>query len=175
MTARKVFSIICMCFTALLIIFIFLPLLDLGSYGGEISLWDYLKSSNSNSTSIIIIIELIIAIVAYILQLTGVTDDAKLAYLGLGYYTTYHLSLFFTAIANSAVSQLAFGFWLGFIFSLTAVILTFIGGFVNNKAKPKYYGYSKPVRYDPQTGEPIYEKQNKIVGYDPQTGDPIFE
>lgn len=175
MSARKVFSIICLCLTALLIGCIFLPLLDLGQYGGTYSLWKYLDESKASATAVIMIVELLIAIIAYVLQLTGVSDDAKLAYLGLGYYTSYHISLLFTALNNSAVDQLAFGYWIGFIISVTVVILTFIGSFLSNKSKPKYYGYAQPTGFDPTTGKPIYEKPKTIVGYNPQTGEPIYE
>ena len=120
-------------------------------------------------------IELVIAVVAYILQLTGVSDDAKLAYLGLGYYTSYHISLLFTALNNSATEQLAFGFWIGLILSVTTVLLTFIGSFISNKAKPKYGYGPRPTGFDPQTGKPIYEKPKAIVGYNPQTGEPIYK
>lgn len=175
MSARKVFSLIGIILSVLLIVCLFLPFLN--AYGETYSLWEYLDKSHAGITGIIIIVELVIAMIAYILQLSGVSKDAKLAYLGLGYYFTYHLSLFTSALSNEAFSELSFGFWIGLILSLVTVILTFIGSFVNNDSKPRMNSYSggnsAPISgYDPETGKPIYAKPK---GFDPQTGKPIYE
>ena len=158
MSTRKIFSLICMCLTILLIVCIFLPFFDLGSYGGTYSLWEYFFEANTGGTAVLLLIELIIALVAFTLQLAGATDDAKLAYLGLGYYFTYNISTFMSALSNSAFDQLSFGFWLGFILSIITVVLAFIGSFLSNKKKAVYtYSAPTPVSYDPYTGEPIYK------------------
>ncbi len=175
MSARKVFSIIGICISALLIIFIFLPFYDLGSYGGSYSLWEYLDKSKAIATAVIIILELLLAVIAFILQLTGACKDSKLAYLGLGYYFTYHISIFCTALSNEAFDELSFGFWLGFIFSIIAVAITIIGNCVSNEKNGSTSSYGQPVGFDPKTGKPIYDKPKQIVGYDPQTGRPIYE
>ena len=176
MTARKVFSIIGLCLSVLLIVCLFLPFYDLGEYGGTYSLWEYLDKARANATGIIIIIELLIAILAYILQLTGACKDSKLAYLGLGYFFTYHISLFFTALSNEAFDELSFGFWLGLIFSLIAVVITIIGNLVSNKKRASYGGYARqPIGFDPKTGKPIFESPKEIKGYDPNTGEPIYK
>ena len=177
MSARKIFSIIGIVISALLIVCLFLPFLNLGEYGGTYSWWEYLDRSKATATSIIIIIELLIAILAYILQLTNVSKDSKLAFLGLGYFFTYHLSLFFTALNNEAFNELAFGYWFGFILSLTAIVITIIAIFVSNESKPKYRGYypQQPIGYDPKTGQPIFSAPQQIVGYDPHTGEPIYK
>jgi len=177
MSARKILSIIGIVISALLIVCLFLPFFDLGDYGGSYSLWEYLDRSKAGATSIIIIIELLIAILAYILQLTNVSKDSKLAFLGLGYYFTYHLSLFFTALNNEALNELTFGYWIGFILSLIALVITIIAIFVSNESKPKYGGYyqQQPMSFDPRTGKPIYSAPKQIVGYNPNTGEPIYK
>ena len=102
MSTRKVFSIIGLVLCSLLIVCMFLPFFDLGSYGGTYSLWEYFDELKTGSTAVIVIIELLIGILAFILQLTGATKDAKLAYFGIGYYFTYHISTFITAMNNEA-------------------------------------------------------------------------
>ena len=174
MSARKVFSIVGLCLSVLLIICLFLPFYSF--YGESYSLWEYFDKSKAIGTSIIIIIELIVAIVAFVLQLTGVTKDSKLSYLGLGYFCTYHISLFFSALSNEAFDELAFGFWMGFVLSIAAIAIALIGNAVSNESKPKFGGYNQqPVGFDPQTGKPIFEAPKEIVGYDPQTGAPIYK
>ena len=176
MSTRKVFSIIGLVLCSLLIVCMFLPFFDLGSYGGTYSLWEYFDELKTGSTAVIAIIELIIGVIAFILQLTGATKDAKLAYFGIGYYLTYHISTFITAMDNDVFDQLAFGFWLGLIFAIATLVIIIIGSFVSNEPKPKYYGYGpQPIGYDPQTGKPIFEKPKTIAGYDPQTGAPIYK
>ena len=174
MSARKVFSIIGLCLSALLIVCLFLPFYSY--YGESYSLWEYLDKSRAGATAIIIIIELVIAVVAFILQLAGACKDSKLAYLGLGYYVTYHVSIFFTALNNEAFDELSFGFWLGLILSVIAVIITIIGNLVSNNKKPSYAGYGpQPTGFDPKTGKPIFEAPKEIRGYDPNTGEPIYK
>ena len=173
MSPRKILSIVGLSLSVLLIICIFLPFLDYG--GGTFSLWEYLDRARSNGTGIIIIIELLVAVLAYVLQLTGVSKDSKLAYLGLGYYFTYHLSLFFTAMSNEAFSELAWGYWIGFILSLITVVLTIVANCISNESKPKFGGYAQPSGFDPKTGKPIFDVPKQIVGYDPNTGAPIYK
>ena len=171
MSARKVFSFIGLVLSLLLIVCLFLPFYD--GYS-TFSLWEYLDESKAIGTAVIIIIELLVAVVAFILQLTGACKDSKLAYLGLGYIFTYHLSLFFSAISNEAFNQLAWGYWMGLIISTIAVIITIIGNCVSNKKRTGYAGHAQPIGFDPKTGKPIYEEK-KITGYDPHTGEPIYK
>ena len=173
MTARKVFSLIGLILSVLLIVCLFLPFYNYG--GGTFSLWEYLDKARASGTRIIILVELIFAAVAFLLQLVGAFKDSKLAYLGLGYYFTYHLSLFFSALNNEAFKELAWGYWIGMILSLITVIIAIIGNCVSNEKKQGYVSYAQPVGFDPQTGKPIYEEQKQIVGYDPQTGKPIYK
>lgn len=173
MTARKVFSLIGLILSVLLIVCLFLPFYDYGV--GTYSLWEYLDKARASGTRIIILIELIIASLTFLLQLVGVFKDSKLAYLGLGYYFTYHLSLFFSALGNEAFSDLAWGYWIGLVLSTVTVIITIIGNCVSNDKKQGYGSYAQPVGFDPKTGKPIYEEEKKIVGYDPQTGKPIYK
>lgn len=173
MSTRKVFSIIGLILSVLLIICLFLPFI--GGYGESYSLWKYFDLLGTSSTGVIVIIELLICVLAFILQLTGATKDAKLAYFGLGYYFTYHIALFISALDHSALDQLEFGFWIGMILSIATLIIIIIGSFVSNDSKPKYNGYMQPTGFDPKTGKPIFDAPKQIVGYDPQTGQPIYK
>ena len=191
MSKRKFFSLIGLILTGILIVCLFIPFYDFEGYyyaDRYYSLWTYLDKSNTLETPITILIELGIAALAYILQLTGASKDSKLAYLGLGFFFTFYVITFVEAIDNSAFDQLAFGFWIGIIVSTLAVLTTFIGNCLSNEHKkrsPKKKGqitgydpvtgkpiYAVPTGFNPETGEPIFAK---ITGYDPETGKPIYE
>ena len=94
-------------------------------------------------------------------------------------------------IRREAFQYLSFGFYIGFILSLTVLVLVFVGNMLSNESKPKFLSFDVPrfdpqtgeplyekeaiVRYDQKTGKPIYEKAKKIVGYNPNTGEPIYK
>ena len=172
MSTRKVFSIIGLCLSALLIVCLFLPVIS--SYGESYSLWKTFEMFGFKAAGVIVIIELCVCVLAFILQLVGVTKDAKLAYLGLGYFFTYHILLFATAAEGNVLSQLAFGYWFGLILSIATLVMIIVGSCVSNETKQRY-APMKPTRYDPETGKPIYEAPKEISGYDPQTGQPIYK
>ena len=166
MSTRKIFNIIVLCLIALLIGNLFIPAM------GDTNFWE----STITSIDVVVLIELIIGILVCILQLCGVIKDFKLVYLSVGFYFTYFLSTFLSALEYDRLSYCDPGLWIGLIAGGLAIILTFVGNLLSNEKKPRFNGYNNPnmkiTGYDPQTGAPIYAKPK---GFDPQTGVPIYE
>ena len=173
MSIRKVFNIITMVLIVYLFINLFIPLIGNGQY--SYSLWEYAEQLRSTALRVILIVELVLALLVCILQLAGALKDYKAAYLFIGYYFTYHLTMIFNFIESDALDYVQVGLWLGLIVSLLAIIMIFIGNMLSNDSKPKINystGNTAPISgYDPQTGKPIYAKPK---GFDPQTGKPIY-
>lgn len=189
MSKRKVVSIIGMVLMAFLIGNMFLPLISNGDF--SYSFWKYLDQMDANEVNIIVLVELIIGLLVFLLQLCGAIKETKFVYFPIGYYLTYHVVLCINLIRREVFQYASIGLYLGLIVSTIVLILVIIGNRLSNESKPKYYGYSapkfdpqtgepifkekKPISYDPQTGKPIYEKAKKIVGYNPNTGEPIYK
>ena len=177
MTKRKVISIIGMVLMLFLIGNLFLPFISGG--GQTFSFWEYLDETNMLEAAIVVIFLLTFGFLTFLCQLCGLIDQCKFVYFPLGYYVTYHVILFITAITNDELGSLEVGFWLGLVIGLILFILVFISGFLKNVKKVKRV----PIGYDPKTGKPIYEEVEKKVEtkkkvpvrYDTKTGEPIYE
>lgn len=175
MSKRKVFTIIQLVLLAYLIGNMFLPFIAYGD--SSISLWEYIENLGTNAIQIILLIELLLGVLACILQLCGAIKDSKFVYFSVGYYFTYHLSIFITAMENDVLDYTKAGLWLGLIVSVILILLVFIGNLLSNEHKERVYAVKekddrKPIGYDPKTGEPVYAKP---TGYDPKTGEPVYE
>jgi hypothetical protein len=159
MSKRKVFSLICLILTVLLLINLFLPFAKL--YGEDYSYWTYFsKGYDIVGFPILILIGLIIAMVVFVLQLCGVMQDYKLAGYGLGFYSAFFMYALMGCLKHGSWEGFSVGFYLGWIVSIILLIVFVIGSFLSNKTKPKtYYGYGQPqpAGYDPYTGKPIYK------------------
>lgn len=157
MSKRKVMSIIGLCLMVLLIVCLFLPFISDGDT--SISLWENMDNNDRMEVNIIMLIELLIGVLIFILQLCGALKDAKFTYFTLGYYITNFLDVAIAMIKREYFKYLSVGFYLGFIISIATLVIVIVGSALSNEKKPKYYGYEepKPVRYDPNTGEPIYK------------------
>lgn len=174
MSSRKIMSIIGLGLNALLIIFLFLPFIQV-NYGQTENLWYLLKIMSGEEIAYIYLVELIIAIVFLILQICGVLKDTKLAMVPTSFIFTVCLAVFFLGMNNNRLEYFEFGLYLNLIVAIASLVILGIGGLLSNEKKASY-GYSqKPVGFDPQTGKPIYEAPKTIVGYDPQTGAPIYK
>lgn len=171
MTKRKVLSIIGLCLTALLIVCLFIPFISDGDT--SFSLWKIMDNQDRMAVNIIMLVELIIAILIFVLQICGVLKDAKFTYFTLGYYVTAFLDTFISMMKQDFFKYLSIGFYFGFIISIATLVIVIIGSALSDEKKPSYN--QKPVGYDPQTGKPIYEAPKQLVGYDPQTGQPIYK
>ena len=177
MTKRKVISIIGMVLMLFLIGNLFLPFISGGSI--SFSLWEYLDELDMLEVAIVMIFLLTIGFLTFLCQLCGLIDQCKFVYFPLGYYVTYHVVLFITAISNESIGSLGVGYWLGLGIGLLVFLLVFISGFLKNVKKVKRV----PIGYDPKTGKPIYEEAEKKVvekkkvpvRYDTKTGEPIYE
>ena len=164
MTKRKVMSIVCL----------FLPFLSDGDK--SYSLWKIMENEDRMVLNIIILIELILGMLIFVLQICGVLKDAKFTYFTLGYYITNFIDVLATMIKQDYFKYLSIGFYFGLIISIVALVIVIVGSNLSNDKKPNYGGYAQiPVGFDPQTGKPIYEAPKEIVGYDPQTGAPIYK
>lgn len=174
MSLRKIFALLTMILLILLIVNMFLPLFDIGT--DSISFWDYLDQNNASFGDFLVLGELIFGIVICILVLCNVLKDYKYALFSIGYLFTYHIVLFLSLGSNQR-EYLSVGYYLGFICSIAAFVLTFVGNALSNEKKAKLMMYgqnynSAPViGYDPNTGAPVYAKP---YGYDPNTGAPIY-
>ncbi len=177
MSKRKVFTIIQMVLLGCLIGNMFLPFLGSGS---SISMWEYLEELEAIGTyglQIILLIELLLGILACILQLCGAIKDSKFVYFSAGYYFTSLLSIFIYAVDNERLEYTEFGLWIGLFVSAILIILVLIGNLLSNEHKESVYAKKvnddrKPIGYDPKTGEPVYAKP---TGFDPKTGEPVYE
>ena len=172
MTKRKVMSIIGLILMSVMIVCLFLPFISNGDE--SLSLWKLMDNQNRMEINIILLVELIIGLLIFILQLCGALKDAKFTYFTLGYYITNFVEVFISMIKNDYFKYLSFGFYLGLIISIATLVIVIIGSALSNDKKRVSYS-AAPVRYDPQTGEPIYEAPKQIVGYDSQTGKPIYK
>ncbi len=175
MTKRKVFTIIQLVLLCYLIGNMFLPFINNGY--DSVSLWEYFETLGTHSLQIVVLIEILIGILACILQLCGAIKDSKLVYFALGYYFTYHLGIFITAVENEALEYTEFGLWIGLFVSAAVLILVLIGNLLSNEHKekvraPRVSEGRKPIGFDPKTGEPVYAKP---TGFDPKTGEPVYE
>ncbi|MBR3116728.1 MAG: hypothetical protein IKF36_02495 [Bacilli bacterium] len=149
MTTRKVFSIIGLVLALFLIGNMFLPFL--GDSNSSFSFWEYWSEREYTFIDIIVLVELIIAVLFFVLQICGVKKDTKFVYFTLGYYVTYHIGLMFEFSKHDYMQYTQIGFWLGFIVSIVLLIITIIGNLVSNERKAPVAA----VSYDSQTGQPI--------------------
>ena len=165
MSKRKVFSLICLILTVVLLINLFLPLMKIAVGYGKTetySYWSYFSDYyNVIGFPILVLIGLIISMVIFVLQLCGVMKDYKLASYGLGMYSAFLFFLLMGCLKHGSWYGFSVGFYLGWIVSLVLLVVFIIGSFLSNKTKPKaYYGYNQqpqPAGYDPYTGKPIYK------------------
>ena len=175
MTKRKVFSLIGLVLSVYLIInMLFVPFVQ------DEPLWELGLIGYDHIVGIIMLIELVLGIIALIMQLFGLTQKADFVHFGNGFYFSYHLYIFIEYLDHDVLDNAQIGLWLGLIVSALLFLVIFIGGFLKNEKneKPKLTSYKEPLGFDPKTGKPIYEKEKndkKIVGYDPETGKPIYE
>lgn len=166
MSRRKILSIVCIPLLALFIICLFIPFISDGST--SLSFWEIMDKDDQMQTNIIIIIELLLAVLLFILQICGALKDAKFAYFPIGYLLTNFVNVFISMIKREYFKYLSFGFWFGFIILIAILVLMIISNFSSNESKSK----QEPIGYDPKTGKPIYAR---IKSYDPNTGKPIYE
>ena len=175
MSKRNVFTIIQLVLLAYLIGNMVLPFIS--NYGSEVSFWEALELEGTSSLQIIVLIELILGMLAGVLQLCGAIKDSKFIYFSVGYYFVFNLQFFIVGIRNDLLDQLKVGLWLGLIVSVILILLVLIGNLLSNEHKERVYVAKekddrKPIGYDPKTGEPVYAKP---TGYDPKTGEPVYE
>ena len=174
MTKRKTFSLIGLVLSIYLIInMLFIPFV-----GGE-PLWEI---GFDHFIGIIMLVELVLGIIALILQLFGLTEKADFVHFGNGFYFSYHLYVIIEYFDNDVMDRADIGLWLGLIASFALLMVIFVAGFVSNDKKAKASRVEKDERdereivgYDPKTGKPIYKEEKKIVRYDTKTGKPIYE
>ena len=175
MTKRKVFSLIGL----VLSIYLIINMLVVPFVSDE-PLWELGLIGYDHIAGIIILIELVLGIIALIMQLFGLIKKADFVHFGNGFYFSYHLYIFIEYLSNDVLEKAQIGLWLGLIVSALLFLVIFIGGFLKNEKteKPVLASRKEPIGYDPKTGKPIYEEEKpekKIVGYDPKTGKPIYE
>ena len=154
MTKRKVISIIGMVIMIFLIVNMFLPFVTNGS------MFEYFENTWDDGgrlqISIIIIVELVFGLLAFLMQLCGLLEHSKFAYFPLGFYLTTLVSETIELIDREHFNEVSFGYWLAVGLGILALILVFVSGFLANEKKAKKVK-KVPIRYDAKTGEPIYE------------------
>lgn len=162
MSKRKIFNIVNICLSVLLIIFMFLPFISV--YGSDVNFWDV--NGEKHIIPILMIIELLGACVFYIMQVVGYIKETKNAYPFIGFGVTYYLYYFISAADAGSLDVLGYGFWLALICSVALTAMTIIANYMSDEApvRPQQpygggYGYN-PNQYG-------YNGQPQNNGYYP--------
>ena len=155
MTQRKVFSIIGMVLMVFLIVNMFIPFISDANH--SYNMFEYFENVPGRlQISIILIVELVFALLAFLLQLCGLLQHSKFAYFPLGFYLTSLVSETIEMFDRDWFSFVDIGYWLAVGIGILALVLVFVSGFLKNEKKEKKVK-RVPIRYDAKTGEPIYE------------------
>ena len=137
-TKRKVFSLIGLVLSVYLIInMLFVPFVQ------DEPLWELGLIGYDHIVGIIMLIELVLGIIALIMQLFGLTQKANFVHFGNGFYFSYHLYIFIEYLDHDVLDNAQIGLWLGLIVSALLFLVIFIGGFLKNEKneKPKLTSY----------------------------------
>ena len=154
MSKRKIFNIVNICLSILLIVVMFLPFAKV--YGQDVSFWD--MNGEKHIMPIIMILELIGACIFYIMQVVGFLKETKNAYLFVGYGLTYYLYSFVSLADSGSFNLLGYGFWIGLIGYIVLTVMTIAANYMSNEApvkpqqpygggygyNPNQYGYGAP-------------------------------
>ena len=172
MSPRKIVEIIAMVMALIVIITLFIPYAGSGSY--SYSIWD--ASADKHILPILMILASIGTAVCLLLQVMGVTKEAKESYIGAGYVGIYAVYVFMNyATSTNGFEGLAAGFWLFVLSGIAMLALSIVSQFLSDEApvKPQYGApYGGYNQYGQQPGGYGYPNAQPNVpqqgGYNPQ-------
>lgn len=165
MSKKKILTIVGSVLCLLLIICLFLPFVQYA--GKSVSLWD--NYGDKNITRVIVLIELLIGVIMFGLEFMGIFKGSKYSLLGVGYSLTLYISSLYSALKDSMLDKLAFGFWFGFILSVAVIVIIVVNDFLTDESQDNNGQYSQQPQnyYNQMPGQQVPYGYNQVPNQPP--------